>query len=77
MMHSFLKALAPDQAEALSLLAPPVEDVRKQCEQDPTVGYRLTEGVARVPTELLQATGHKLRVFVERVSENDDARQVC
>lgn len=153
-MHSFLKALAPDQAEALSLLATPVEfgpgeiifhqrevadgfyliekgevileyevpgkrrlqiqkigpgellglswlfepyrwefsaaaishvtarflcaaDVRKQCEQDPTLGYRLMEGVARVLNERLQATRHKLRVFVERASENDDARQVC
>ena len=52
-------------------------DVRKQCEQDPTLGYRLMEGVARVLTERLQATRHKLRVFVERASENDDARQVC
>jgi CRP/FNR family transcriptional regulator, cyclic AMP receptor protein len=52
-------------------------DVRKQCEQDPTLGYRLMEGVARVLTARLQATRHKLRVFVERASENDDARQVC
>lgn len=42
-----------------------------------TLGYRLMEGVARVLTERLQATRHKLRVFVERASENDDARQVC
>lgn len=52
-------------------------DVRKQCDQDPTLGYKLMEEVARVLTERLQATRHKLLVFVERASENDDARQVC
>ena len=154
MKHSFLAALAPAQAEALSLVARPVEfgpgetifhqrevadrfyliekgevileydvpgkrriqiqkigpgellglswlfepyrwefsaaaishvtatflraaDVRKQCEQNPQLGYRLMEEAARVLTERLQATRHKLRVFVERASESDDARQVC
>ena len=35
------------------------------------------EAVARVLTERLQATRHKLRVFIERASDNDNARQVC
>ena len=52
-------------------------DVRKQCDQDPKLGYKLMEEVAKVLTERLQATRHKLLVFVERASENDDARQVC
>jgi CRP/FNR family transcriptional regulator, cyclic AMP receptor protein len=52
-------------------------DVRKQCAQDPKLGYKLMEEVARVLTERLQATRHKLRVFVERASDDDDARQVC
>ena len=54
----------------------PATDVRKQCEQDPALGYKLMEGVAKVLTERLKATRHKLRVFIERASENDDARQV-
>ena len=52
-------------------------DVRKQCDQDPKLGYKLMEGVARVLTERLQATRHKLLIFVERASDDDDARQVC
>jgi len=35
------------------------------------------EEIARVLTERLQATRHKLLVFVERASDNEDARQVC
>jgi len=52
-------------------------DVRQQCDQDPRLGYKLMEEVARVLTERLQATRHKLLVFVERASADDDARQVC
>lgn len=52
-------------------------DVRQQCERDPKLGYILMEAVARVLTERLQATRHKLRVFVHRASKDDDAQQVC
>jgi CRP/FNR family transcriptional regulator, cyclic AMP receptor protein len=52
-------------------------DVRKQCAQDPQLGYQLMEGIARVLTERLQATRHKLLVFVERASDSEGARQVC
>src|SRR5664279_1707388 len=52
-------------------------DVRELCERDPRLGYQLMEQVARVLTARLQATRHKLRVFVQRASEDDDARQVC
>lgn len=52
-------------------------DVRRQCDQDPRLGYKLMEEVARVLTERLQATRHKLRVFVHRASEDDDDCQVC
>ncbi|HEX7517407.1 MAG TPA: cyclic nucleotide-binding domain-containing protein [Chthoniobacterales bacterium] len=52
-------------------------DVREQCARDPKLGYKLMEEVARVLTERLQATRHKLLVFVERASDNEDARQVC
>jgi CRP/FNR family transcriptional regulator, cyclic AMP receptor protein len=52
-------------------------DVREQCAQDPKLGYKLMEEIARVLTERLQATRHKLGVFVERASGSEDARQVC
>ena len=51
--------------------------VRKECEHDPKLGYKLMEAIAKVLTERLQVTRHKLRVFVARASEDDDARQVC
>jgi len=52
-------------------------DVHKQFERDPQLGYKLMEAIARVLTERLQATRHKLRVFVERASGDDESRQVC
>lgn len=52
-------------------------DVRKECERDPRLGYKLMEAIAKVLTERLQATRHKLRVFVERASGDDESRQVC
>lgn len=52
-------------------------DVRELCDRDPNVGHKLMEEVARVLTVRLQATRHKLRVFVERASDHDDSRQVC
>lgn len=52
-------------------------DVRELCERDPRLGHKLMEEVARVLTARLQATRHKLRVFVERASDDDDSRQVC
>lgn len=51
-------------------------DVREKCRQDPKLGYVLMEQVARVLTERLQATRHRLRVFVQRARAEDDARQV-
>jgi CRP-like cAMP-binding protein len=55
----------------------PAVEVRKQCEQDPKLGYKLMEEVAKVLSQRLQATRHKLLVFVERASDDDDGRQVC
>ena len=51
-------------------------DVREKCDQDPKLGYKLMEQVARVLTERLQATRHRLRVFVYRARPDDDERQV-
>ena len=52
-------------------------DVREQCAQDPKLGSKLMEEIARGLTERLHATRHKLLVFVERASDSEDARQVC
>jgi CRP-like cAMP-binding protein len=52
-------------------------DVRRECERDSQLGYKLMEGIARVLTERLHATRHKLRVFVHRASEDDEDCQVC
>ena len=51
-------------------------DVREKCNQDSKLGYNLMKKIARVLTERLQATRHRLRVFVQRASAEDDARQV-
>jgi CRP-like cAMP-binding protein len=51
--------------------------VRAACERDPRLGYKLMTELARVLTNRLQATRHRLRVFVERASAEDEDRQVC
>ena len=51
-------------------------DVRQKCDQDPKLGFKLMEQFARILTERLQATRHKLRVFVYRARPDDDDRQV-
>jgi CRP-like cAMP-binding protein len=51
-------------------------DVRTKCNQDPKLGYKLMEQVARILTDRLQATRHRLRVFVYRARPDDDERQV-
>lgn len=51
-------------------------DVRKKCDQDSKLGYKLMEEIARVLTERLQAARHRLRVFVYRARPDDDERQV-
>jgi CRP-like cAMP-binding protein len=51
-------------------------DVRERCIQDPELGSKLMEQIARVLTERLQATRHRLRVFVQRARAENDARQV-
>jgi len=55
----------------------PAAAVREQCAQDPWLGYKLVEEIAHVLTQRLQATRHKLRVFVERASHADGTCQVC
>lgn len=64
-------------ASAVSAKFLAASDVRDACERDPRLGYKLMEAIAKVMTERLQATRHKLRVFVERASGDDESRQVC
>lgn len=51
-------------------------DVREKCNQDPELGYKLMEQLARILTERLQATRHRLRVFIYRARPDDDERQI-
>jgi CRP-like cAMP-binding protein len=55
----------------------PATEVRAQCARDPKLGYELMERIAKVLTERLQATRHKLLVFVERASEHTGNQQIC
>lgn len=50
-------------------------DVRDQCARDPRLGYVLMERIALALMERLQATRHKLLVYVQRASGED--AQVC
>ena len=54
-----------------------VSDLREQCARNPEFGYAIMERVARVLMERLQATRHKLRVYVQRASGDENAQQVC
>lgn len=54
-----------------------VSDLRKQCEEDPGLGYAIMERIAKVLMERLQATRHKLLVYVQRASGDEDTQQVC
>jgi hypothetical protein len=78
MKHPFLAALAPDRADALSRQnSSGPRTFTNYANGDPKPGCKRMEAMARVLTERLQATRHKLRVFIERANEDDDARQVC
>jgi len=50
-------------------------DVRDQCARDPKLGYVLMERISLVLMERLQATRHKLLVYVQRASGEDG--QIC
>lgn len=52
-------------------------DLREQCTRDPKLGYALMELIAKALIERLQATRHKLLVFEQRASGDEDAQQVC
>ena len=52
-------------------------DLRAECARDPKLGYELMERIAKVLTERLQATRHKLLVFVQRACSDADNQQVC
>ena len=54
-----------------------VSDLREQCARDPKLGYAIMERIAQVLMERLQATRHKLLVYVERASGDEETQQVC
>ena len=54
-----------------------VEYLRVLFARDPQLGYAVMERVAQALLERLQAARHKLRVFIERASGDEDSQQVC
>ena len=54
-----------------------VADLRALFKRDPKLGYAVMERAAQTLLERLQATRHKLRVYVRRVSGDENSQQVC
>lgn len=55
----------------------PVADLRQLFTREPELGYVFMERAAQALLERLQATRHKLRVYVERASGDENTQQVC
>ncbi len=54
-----------------------VADLRQLFARDPALGYAMMERAAQALLERLQATRHKLRVYVRRASGDENTQQVC
>jgi CRP/FNR family transcriptional regulator, cyclic AMP receptor protein len=54
-----------------------VADLRDLFARDPKLGYAMMERVAQALLERLQATRHKLRVYVQRASGDENTQQIC
>ena len=54
-----------------------VADLRALFARNPQLGYAVMERAAQTLLERLQATRHKLRVHVRRVSGDENSQQVC
>lgn len=54
-----------------------VADLRGFFAREPALGYALMERAAQALLARLQATRHKLRVYVQRASGDENTQQVC
>ena len=54
-----------------------VAELRALLARDPKLGYAVMERAAQTLLERLQATRHKLRVYVRRASGDENTQQVC
>jgi CRP/FNR family cyclic AMP-dependent transcriptional regulator len=54
-----------------------VADLRRLFRREPELGYLFMERAAQALLERLQATRHKLRVYVERASGDENTQQIC
>jgi CRP/FNR family transcriptional regulator, cyclic AMP receptor protein len=54
-----------------------VADLRALFARDPKLGYAVMERAAQALLERLQGTRHKLRVYVQRASGEENTQQVC
>jgi CRP-like cAMP-binding protein len=53
-----------------------IDDLLALLERDPRLGYAIMERAAQALLERLQATRHKLRVYIERASGDEATQQV-
>ena len=67
-------ATATDRVNASAIR---VADLRALFTRDPKLGYAVMERAAQALLERLQATRHKLRVYVQRASGDENSQQVC
>ena len=63
--------------ERVTVSAFRVADLRELFARDPALGYAIMERAAQALLERLQATRHKLRVYVRRASGDENTQQVC
>ena len=62
--------------DSVTASAFPVEALRDLFAREPSLGYAIMERAAQALLERLQATRHKLRVYVERASGDENTQQV-
>ena len=54
-----------------------VADLRDLFARDPKLGYAMMERAAQALLGRLQATRHKLRLYVQRASGDENTQQIC
>ena len=63
--------------DRVSVSAIRVTDLRALFKRNPHLGYAVMERAAQALLERLQATRHKLRVYVQRTCGDENSQQVC
>ena len=74
--QSSLRGRVPTAIERVTASVFRVADLRALFEREPSLGYAIMERAARALLDRLQATRHKLRVYVQRASGDENAQQI-